>query len=161
MKCTGSRICICDGCAPSLWSDDKAAPPKSARQHARERGALDGADAQALEHAVTITERERDDALAKLAEAREVNRKLHRRAQAAEGSLSDLDWALDYYRLRPRNTQWQGYGEIDVARRIRDAESKLAEARALLERIGDGEHEYAYDDVRAWLAANPGTEAKR
>jgi len=35
---------------------------KSARQHARERGALDGADAQALEHALTITERERDEA---------------------------------------------------------------------------------------------------
>lgn len=38
---------------------------KSARQHARERGALDGADAQALEHALTQTERERDEALAK------------------------------------------------------------------------------------------------
>lgn len=33
---------------------------KTARQHARERGALDGADAQALEHALTMTERERD-----------------------------------------------------------------------------------------------------
>lgn len=33
---------------------------KSVRQHARERGALDGADAQALEHALTVTERERD-----------------------------------------------------------------------------------------------------
>lgn len=37
---------------------------KSARQHARERGALDGADAQALEHALTVTERERDEARA-------------------------------------------------------------------------------------------------
>jgi len=37
---------------------------KSARQHARERGALDGADAQALEHALTMTERERDEARA-------------------------------------------------------------------------------------------------
>lgn len=45
------------------------------------------------------------------------------------------DWALDYYKLRPRNTQWQGYGEIDVARRIRDAESKLTEANALIERL--------------------------
>lgn len=38
--------------------------PKSVRQRARERGALDGADAQALEHALAITERERDEALA-------------------------------------------------------------------------------------------------
>ena len=35
---------------------------KSARQHAREHGALDGADAQALEGALTMTERERDEA---------------------------------------------------------------------------------------------------
>ena len=35
---------------------------KSARQHARERGALDGADAQALEGALSMTERERDEA---------------------------------------------------------------------------------------------------
>ena len=35
---------------------------KTVRQHARERGALDGADAQALEHALAITERERDEA---------------------------------------------------------------------------------------------------
>jgi len=35
---------------------------KSVRQHARERGALDGADAQALEHALAITERARDEA---------------------------------------------------------------------------------------------------
>jgi len=34
---------------------------KSARQHARERGALDGADAQALEGALSMTERERDE----------------------------------------------------------------------------------------------------
>ena len=37
---------------------------KSVRQRARERGALDGADAQALEHALTVTERERDEAQA-------------------------------------------------------------------------------------------------
>ncbi len=34
--------------------------PPAAREHARRRGALDGADAQALEHALTITERDRD-----------------------------------------------------------------------------------------------------
>ena len=36
--------------------------PKSARAHARERGSLDGADAQALEAALAMTERERDEA---------------------------------------------------------------------------------------------------
>mgnify|MGYP003405193096 FL=1 len=44
------------------------------------------------------------------------------------------------------------------------AESKLAEARALLERIigmGGADFLIALDDVEAWLAANPGTEAKR
>ena len=32
------------------------------REHARNRGKLDGADAQALEHALTVTEIERDTA---------------------------------------------------------------------------------------------------
>jgi len=32
------------------------------RKHARNRGTLDGADAQALEHALTLTELERDTA---------------------------------------------------------------------------------------------------
>lgn len=39
----------------------------SAREAARRRMRLDGADAQALEHALTITERERDEARADLA----------------------------------------------------------------------------------------------
>ena len=38
------------------------------REHCRLHGALDGADAQALEHAITITERERGAALARIAE---------------------------------------------------------------------------------------------
>lgn len=43
--------------------------PISAREAARRRLRLDGADAQALEHALTITERERDALKADLAEA--------------------------------------------------------------------------------------------
>lgn len=42
---------------------------KPVRAHAKARGSLDGADAQALEHALTIAERERDEATA-TAEAR-------------------------------------------------------------------------------------------
>ena len=39
----------------------KALDP-TVREHARNRGELDGADAQALEHALTLTEIERDTA---------------------------------------------------------------------------------------------------
>ncbi|AKF06045.1 hypothetical protein [Sandaracinus amylolyticus] len=45
------------------------------REHARRRGELGGPDAQALEHAITITERERDEAL--------------RRAGAVHDALAD------------------------------------------------------------------------
>lgn len=47
---------------------------------------------------------------------------------------------------------------------IEPLRAKLAEARALLERIGDGEHDHGWNaraEVRAWLAANPNPEAKR
>lgn len=43
--------------------------PLQVRDAARRRSALDGADVQALEHAITITERERDDARAQVANA--------------------------------------------------------------------------------------------
>ena len=43
-----------------------ATSPLTVRQHARNHGALDGADAQALEHALTMTERERDNLLARI-----------------------------------------------------------------------------------------------
>ena len=36
--------------------------PKSARAHARDRGSLDGAEPQALEAALRMTDRERDEA---------------------------------------------------------------------------------------------------
>jgi chromosome segregation ATPase len=41
----------------------------SVREHCRQRKPIGGPDAQALEHAITITERERDDLRAQLAEA--------------------------------------------------------------------------------------------
>lgn len=69
-----------------------------------------------------------------LAKARDYGRKMHRRAQEAEGALADLDWALDHFKIRPRG-EWKGYGELDLARRIQDGESQLAEARALLEAL--------------------------
>lgn len=42
------------------------------REACRKRTALDGVDAQALEHALTITERERDDAYAGIREVRKI-----------------------------------------------------------------------------------------
>jgi len=45
---------------PDLLRELSDEPRKTVREHARDRGTLGGADAQALEHAVTITERERD-----------------------------------------------------------------------------------------------------
>ena len=51
------------GCAVAR-EGDAMSEAKTVRQHARDRGALGGADAQALEHALWITERERDEARA-------------------------------------------------------------------------------------------------
>lgn len=44
----------------------KADPTLTVREACRRRMPLDGTDAQALEHAITITERERDEARAEL-----------------------------------------------------------------------------------------------
>ena len=82
---------------------------KSARQHARERGALDGADAQALEHALTQTERERDEA------RQQLDRLID---SSAEGSL---DWAVHNLVGHPlmQILTWLGKPELGV--RVHDA----------------------------------------
>jgi len=59
-----------------------SARPISAREAARRRLRLDGADAQALEHALTITERERDALKADLAEAEAHHVEHHERENA-------------------------------------------------------------------------------
>jgi len=89
---------------------------KSARQHARERGALDGADAQALEGALAMTERERDEAQTELA--------------ATKLRVSDLKHALgtDAQGWFDRFKQAQKEGEI-FKTRLDDAEAELARMR--------------------------------
>ena len=103
---------------------------KSVRQRARERGALDGADAQALEHALTVTERERDEAQANY-------RLMVERA---------ADEKLDGYReLASRLAAMEA--ERDEARRERD------KARDELEAVAD-EWRRQHENLLACAAAD-------
>jgi len=54
----------CPGCFPPERSAEDISEDDTVREACRKRTPLDGADAQALEHALTITEHERDRALA-------------------------------------------------------------------------------------------------
>jgi len=70
---------------------------KTVRQHARDRGELGelgGADAQALEHAVTITERERDSALRTVSNLQDQVKDLQRRVKELEAKAPLDGWAL-------------------------------------------------------------------
>ena len=64
------------------------------REHARNRGILDGANAQALEHALTITERERDEARRERDKARVELDEARKDLAAAKLRVSDLKLAL-------------------------------------------------------------------
>ena len=57
------------------------------REHCRNRKQLDGADAQALEHALTITERERDAAISRIANLRRLLARAHRELSEARDAL--------------------------------------------------------------------------
>lgn len=125
MKCTGSRNCICDGCAPSLWADDKAEARFTTFSTAKSVWTLDEMKA-AVEHASKLHE----------------PFKRHTEIVAMPAQLVEQ------------------IGEALCA--IEPLRAKLAEARALLERVAApefGAKVTALAAVRAWLAANQ--EAKR
>jgi len=111
---------------------------KSARQHARERGALDGADAQALEGALTMTERERDEARARL--------------ERLLDSSADGSWmarALDAERERD---EWRKVAEANALLR-EDMTRQRDEARAALNTCDpphDGGRVLRPHSVRGW-----------
>lgn len=91
--------------------------------------------------------------------------KEYERGCYAVGEIDPCDWCLLQRATKANQDLDDRLSRLRFAKqemqRERDAAlAKLAEARALLERVGDGEHEYAYDDVRAWLAANQGTEER-
>lgn len=76
-----------------------AVEPKSVRAHARDRGELGGADAQALEHAITITERERDAALSDAEDLRAELRRVTDERDAMRTRLDDAAHAVARWRL--------------------------------------------------------------
>ena len=65
--------CECAACVRLrvMWSEPDVRRIPSVREAARRRMPLDGADAQCIEHAITITERERDEARARVRELEE------------------------------------------------------------------------------------------
>lgn len=70
------------------WCDD---PPSNltVREACRQRVPLDGADAQALEHALTITERERDEAIAAFKDASRLRSEIQQARMKAEDERDD------------------------------------------------------------------------
>lgn len=121
----------------------------SARKAARLRTPLDGADAQALEHALTITEKERDAAYARLVE-------LEKERDLLRGSVDDYKRAMDDARSE-RNAEraaideaWKAAavpvrGMVSLADVIADLREKRDEARAELNQLaarGAGDDAY-------------------
>jgi hypothetical protein len=89
------------------------------REAARQRMDLDGVDAQALEHALTITERERDAALAENARLKEMERK----AGDVEGMAKILyaDYPLFAFPYSHEKAKWEGLTDADKRPYLRRA----------------------------------------
>lgn len=102
---------------------------RSAREAARRRMRLDGADAQALEHALTITERERDEVRADLARV-----------------TAERDKAIAIYRVSDHQRD-EACRDRDRAMAERDAE--IAQLRAELEEAV----KYGNDYARRYIVA--------
>lgn len=116
---------VCGRCPPCLARRRPAAEePISAREAARRRRPLDGADAQALEGALAATERERDSA--RLA------------AKAAMGDLLSLAIACDQ--------DDDEYPRKAIERRLGELSAVIDGVRAWLQRTADtgtiSEHDY-------------------
>ena len=87
-----NEVCKCNACEryrsiiaridAALAEPAKADPTLTVREACRRRMPLDGTDAQALEHAITITERERDKARAALSAL----------CAEFEGAVAHADW---------------------------------------------------------------------
>ena len=75
------------------WCDDR--PDIAAREACRRRMKLDGADAQALEHALTITERERDEAVAAFKDASRLRSEIQTARIKAEDDRDSIRAVLD------------------------------------------------------------------
>ena len=111
---------------------------KSARQHARERGALDGADAQALEGALTMTERERDEWRSECASiSEEFN--LPAGIRPSEGEVSRF--LKDYEKAR--NERDEAREELARSEQTIDAQDSILTAKynGQLSRARDAERE--------------------
>lgn len=84
------------------------------REHARKRGALGGADAQALEGALSMTERERDTALTKVA-------KLQNHVKELQDKIMDLEQEQASPSVRVQHLESQ---IKELQKRVRDLEAK-------------------------------------
>jgi len=129
------KVCPCNSCEryrsiiqridAALAEPVKADPTLTVREACRRRMPLDGTDAQALEHAITITERERDEARAEVARLRNAVREKERLELEA---VRELDEArAEVARLGAALTQ-----ETRLSLRT---QRQLDEARAEVERL--------------------------
>jgi len=123
------------------------ADPVGARHAARTRRALDGADAQALEGALAATERERDEAMARVAEL-EVERDQARQAASA--------WAADLRALAVACEQRDDeYPRQAVERRLAELSLTVEFVRRWLAQHGDAIPEHEYQELASILGDAP------
>lgn len=143
-------------------------PGESARAYARRRGPLDGADAQALEGALAMTERERDKDRADLAETRAQLARLREVVTESEDATAAGDVARDasesgYNDAYPpemgyeeRSAKWNAAldRECEAVKALRAALSEpgptLASIRAEALRAA-ADRLTTPDDIRMWL----------
>jgi hypothetical protein len=92
----------------------KSDPTLTVREACRRRMPIDGADAQALEHALTITERERDEARAEAG-------RLTQRIAALENALASI--SLDEYESTSSASE-KVHGHARTARKALYGEEK-------------------------------------
>ena len=103
--------------APTQHKPQKKA--LSVREHARRRGALGGADAQALEGALSITEKERDTALVQRNAALAKVAQLQNHIQELQDKVLDLEQASPSIAVKKLENQVR-----ELQKRVRELEDR-------------------------------------
>jgi hypothetical protein len=132
---------VCARCLATRDGNDSAicSGRKTARQAARDREPLDGADAQALEGALTMTERE-------LAAAEERNRELVRERDELQEELGRLRWGMT---AKDETAQWYVIDPENCVEIHATAEEAQADAEACLEHLRDCSVDGWHEDVQS------------
>lgn len=120
--------------------------PITIREACRRRMPLDGADAQCLEHAITITERERDEWKARVENTEADLRECLKRADWLQGECTDAKGALAVETQHRREAEARlallaesgtGYSQETVDAITKERETLRGEVARLTQRVSD------------------------